>query len=152
MYKYSRACALIQDPPTIWSFIIAFYLLFGGAIFLAVEGPNEREQLLNAEAERAAAIAELEMQAANLTAVVADTTNFTIEEAEAFTSALVNASQRVALAIVNLPSTTAPIWEYGPSVFFASTVITTIGEFGVIYTCCSNLSVSFHQVMVRSFR
>ena len=94
------------------------YLLVGGLVFWLVEHPNEEKELENAIEERN-----------KFTADLANDLNQTYEETEElvdFISSLCD--QDVFIGELH---TIPRKWEYGPSVFFAMTVITTIGQWVV---------------------
>jgi len=89
-------------------------LLLGGLAFYLIEHTNEEDDLVNSFSRRE-----------NFTAEIAESLNQTIEE----TAELIGRIRRLCDEDVfiddvnNIPRQ----WEYGPSVFFAMTVITTIG-------------------------
>ena len=98
--------------------IVFLYLLIGGAIFLALEQPaeirrNEELTRINATYFRA-----LE----NVTAELANLTNLTVSEAADFLRIISEAAINVSS---DLPTNN---WDYGSAVFFATTVVTTIGN------------------------
>lgn len=91
------------------------YLLVGGLVFWLVEHANEEEELENAVEERN-----------RFTAELANDLNQTYEETEAFIDYISTlCDQDVFIGDLD---TIPRKWEYGPSVFFAMTVITTIGQ------------------------
>ena len=105
-----------------WGLTVLVYVLVGGAFFLLAERPNEVREIEQAQAARARAqdlLVELVMNLSNGSFGELNAT-----EAEAVVNDLVELADALAL----LPAETSPIWEYGPSVFFATTVVTTIGK------------------------
>ena len=93
------------------------YLLVGGAIFSAVEGPHEQMQLKQTHLDR-------ETARANLTTMVANWTNLTEEEVQDLVSSVIYLGEKASKKI------TPPHkikWNFWSAVFFASTVITTVG-------------------------
>ena len=100
------------------SIVTMIYILIGGAIFSAVERPNEASQ----NQAMVEANETYYRQLGLLVEIIANNTNFTTEQA----SALV---EGVGKAAVNVSSfTVADNWLYGSAVFFVTTVVTTIGE------------------------
>ena len=99
-------------------FVISVYLIVGGAIFVALEGPDEQRRIEEAQVNKSR-LDEVERYIiGNITA----TGELNETEAQALVDLIRNLSQ----AAANLD--TSRNWEYGPAVFFATTVITTIGE------------------------
>ena len=99
-------------------FAVAFYLIFGGIIFSAVEGPSEQMRIQQAEEDRINAFN-------NLTDMLMSLTNLTDEEARNLTATIVVLGD---IASSTIPAELNPIWDYSSAFFFSSTVITTIGE------------------------
>lgn len=98
--------------------IVVLYLLIGGAIFLALEQPAEirrNEELMTINATYYRALESVSVQLANLT-------NLTVSEAENFLRIIGEAAINVSS---DLPTNN---WDYGSAVFFATTVVTTIGN------------------------
>ena len=93
--------------------LVIIYLIVGGAIFVALEAPEEQQRILNTEMSRDAIIQ-------NLT----ETYNLTREEIDAIISRFT-----VACDSDLLVPDTARIWNFGNAIFFASTVVTTIGMY-----------------------
>lgn len=116
-----------------WKMLIGFtvvfvYLLLGGLFFNLLERPNEILTIQTAQEEREAAADLFREQADNFTAMIVSMTNLTEEQARSLTDSLVQGAINVANTSQMLPAETDPIWDYASAVFFASTVITTIGE------------------------
>ncbi len=107
--------------------ITVFYLLLGGLCFYAVEGPAEQDEMNRMKAERIAAATALNEELKLFTEFIVNATNLTEGEAMNLTNTLVAVAKRFADAGVN-ETVADPVWEYASAVFFASTVVTTIGE------------------------
>lgn len=91
------------------------YLLAGGFLFWLIEHPNEEEELEEAVDERN-----------RFTAELANDLNQTYRETEELIEYISTlCDQDVFIGELH---TIPRKWEYGPSVFFAMTVITTIGQ------------------------
>lgn len=98
--------------------IVVLYLLIGGAIFLALEQPAEirrNEELMRINAAYYRALESVSVELANLT-------NLTVSEARDFLRIIGEAAINVSS---DLPTNN---WDYGSAVFFATTVVTTIGN------------------------
>lgn len=104
---------------TLFLFIgVSVYILIGGAIFTAVERPNELKQ--NQAMEEANHTYYLEL--IRLVNLLEDNTNLTTEQATRLV-------ETVGMAAVNVSSiSVTDNWNYGSAVFFTTTVVTTIGE------------------------
>ncbi len=105
-----------------WLFLALFtavnlYLLIGGAIFTAIEGPNERLHLLDMQENRVNAIH-------NVTELLMNISNLTEEELQNVTKSIIHLGGIVSK---NRPEQHL-LWDYWSAFFFASTVITTIGK------------------------
>ena len=103
--------------------VISVYLLVGGAIFVALEGPNEQRRIEEALFNQSRLDEVERYVVGNITA------RGQLNETEA--QALVDLISNLSQAAANLD--TSRNWEYGPAVFFATTVITTIGEYNYNY-------------------
>lgn len=101
---------------------VGIYLLVGGAIFNAVERPNELRRIQESAENQRNAIAEF-------TELLLNSTNLTQEEAENVTTRFLELGVVAAEAVENLRFEANPIWDYSSAVFFASTVVTTIGMY-----------------------
>lgn len=88
------------------------YLLIGAAIFSAIEYKNEQNLINDLKQKRAQFLSKNQ-------ACINDT------ELEAFITRIIEANSRGISAISNL--TVEPNWSFGQAVFFAGTVLTTIG-------------------------
>lgn len=108
--------------------IMFVYLLLGGLCFYALEGPAEQAKIARMQEEKSNATAALSRELNTFIEFLVNSTNITEAQAVNFTNTLVAVAKRVADAGVNetLPD---PVWEYASAVFFASTVVTTIGKF-----------------------
>lgn len=102
------------------SVIVVIYSLIGALIFNAVERPNELRQLEESRQASENAITQFVYMLTN-------TTNLTEEEARNTTTLFLEVGRAAAEAEANLTRANNPIWDYSSSVFFVSTVITTIG-------------------------
>ncbi len=114
---------------------VVLYLVMGGIIFSAVEGPNERRQIEMVQEERQLAFD-------NITAKVMAMSNLTLEEAQNVTIAFIALGE---VASKSIPAELNPIWDYSSALFFASTVITTIGTYVTESKCewaCLKISIS----------
>ena len=95
---------------------VAFYLFFGGVIFLALERPAENDKNQNIS-DSNSSLALLQDK------IIAFLTNGTVLS-DSSAESLVDMLKQ--LTVQNSTSTTEN-WDYGSSVFFCTTVITTIG-------------------------
>ena len=111
----------------IWLVVVIVYLGFGGLFFVLAESPNEQRMIREAQTERQMAQQALNQSRDTFVERIVNVSNLTYGEAENLTDSIVALATRLAIASQQLPAETNPIWEYGPAVFFASTVITTIG-------------------------
>ena len=111
----------------VWLVVVIVYLGFGGLFFVLAESPNEQRMIREAQAERQMAQQALNQSRDTFVERIVNVSNLTYGEAENLTDGIVALATRLATASQQLPAETNPIWEYGPAVFFASTVITTIG-------------------------
>ena len=111
----------------VWLIVVIVYLGFGGLIFVLAESPNEQRMIREAQMERQMAQQALNQSRDTFVERIVNVSNLTYEEAGNLTDSIVALATRLANATQRLPAETNPIWEYGPAVFFASTVITTIG-------------------------
>ena len=93
--------------------LVVLYLLIGAAIFVALEAPDELQRISRIQATREAIRNNISM-----------TYNITAKEVEAIIERFSAACQSDLLV-----SDTTRIWEFGTAVFFATTVVTTIGEY-----------------------
>lgn len=100
---------------------VMVYLLIGGRLFNAVERPNELQMLEDARQEMNNSINEFIQ-------LLTNSTNLTEEEAVNMTAQFLLLGEAAANAQSNLAAETNPIWDYSSAIFFASTVITTIGK------------------------
>ena len=101
---------------SVGSFVVLVYLLIGAAIFLGLEGPQENDQ--NAQVEDAQEqLGDVEDQIISLL-----TSNGTVDMA--FAENLTNTLKE--LTLQNSTGITDN-WNFGSSLFFCTTIITTIG-------------------------
>lgn len=91
--------------------VIIIYQLVGGAIFMALEKDTEEEISVS--------------QSAKFSQFLTDNTCVTSSELSDFAAAVIEAYDSGVIATSDTSSSSN--WEYGPSVFFSTTVITTIG-------------------------
>ena len=108
--------------------VVFIYLLVGGFFFNLIERPNEIREIQQAQEEREAAAVLFTEQVDNFTEMIVNLTNLTEEQARSLTDTIVQGAIFVANTSQLLPAETNPIWDYASAVFFASTVVTTIGE------------------------
>ena len=123
--KCSRSC--IFDFLSAWTShlqtvaliaVLSVYLLVGAVIFQRLEGPHEHE-LIEHAVENHSLLARTKAHIiGNLTA------NGTISEAEALELVYIIGNISASEAKLRLTHN----WDFGPSVFFVTTVITTIGK------------------------
>ena len=114
----------------LWSGFVMTYLLFGGLIFTLAERPNELNRIDTAQTEREEVSRQLELFINQTIDTIVDFTNGTVNEtqATALVERVANVSAVFALASQELQSETSPLWTYSSAVFFAATVVTTIGK------------------------
>ena len=98
--------------------ILSIYILVGGGIFVGLEGPNERDSIAEAQVNQTKLEILRELLVSNITA------NGMLNESQAY--GLVYLIGNLSVAQANLD--TSRNWEFGPAIFFASTVVTTIGK------------------------
>lgn len=98
--------------------IISIYIFVGGGIFVGLEGPNERDRIADALVNETMLKMLRQSLVGNITA------SGSLNESQAYR--LVYLIGNLSVAQANLD--TSRNWEFGPAVFFASTVVTTIGE------------------------
>ena len=110
-----------------WFCVLAVYLLLGGLVFSLAERPNEVDTISQANARREELQTLLDEAMENITAAFRGG-NVTGSEAEELVWLVANVSASLALASQELPGEESPLWTYSPSIFFCSTVVTTIGE------------------------
>lgn len=91
--------------------LVCVYLLIGAGIFVALEAPNEQRQIDAITMTRQLIIENLTM-----------TYNLSVQEIETIVSRFTTACESDLLV-----TDTARIWNFGNAIFFATTVITTIG-------------------------
>lgn len=105
---------------TIFSVILALYLIVGGAIFVALERPAESQR---------AADAERQIQIANETILrtILNISNVTEAMAQNVTNNFLTLMSQLAPQIVAVNKARTPLWQLGPAIFFTTTVVTTIG-------------------------
>ena len=111
----------------VWLSVVTVYLGFGGLFFLLAERPFEQRQIADVQREREMAGQALNQSRNTFIELLLNSSNLTYEAASNMTDGVIGLASRLAEASQELPAETNPIWEYGPAVFFASTVITTIG-------------------------
>ena len=97
---------------------ITIYMIVGGGVFVGLEGPSERDRIAEAQTNQTRLNELRERIINNISA-----------------SGMLNRTQAAALVylIGNLSAAEATFddsrnWEFGPAIFFASTVVTTIGK------------------------
>ena len=98
--------------------IMAVYLLVGGGIFVGLEGPNERDRIAEARVNQTRLAILRRLLVRNITA------SGMLNESQAY--GIIYLIGNLSVAEANLD--TSRNWEFGPAIFFASTVVTTIGK------------------------
>ncbi|XP_061173940.1 potassium channel subfamily K member 1-like isoform X2 [Saccostrea echinata] len=88
------------------------YLVIGASVFSAIEGPQERELIKNVKKLRSQ--------------FLTDNTCLTDDKLEKFIASIVIATNRGVSATKNV-TMSEPNWTFGQSIFFAGTLLTTIG-------------------------
>lgn len=124
----------------VWLTVVILYLGFGGLFFLLAEGPNEQRMIAEVQRQREAAGLAFNQSRNNFIELLLNSSNLTYEVAANLTDGVFTLATRLAEASQEVPAEINPIWEYGPAVFFASTVITTIGK-KLVDWCLSILGV-----------
>lgn len=106
------------------------YVLFGGLIFTLAERPNEIDTVSAAVAQREelSQLLQESTEAVNAALVMTANDTMTAREARELVERVVNLSATLALASQELQAERSALWTYSPSVFFSTTVITTIGK------------------------
>lgn len=118
---------------------VLLYTLIGGAVFVAVERPNELQAIQEArEATNQSLAAFVEM--------LTNSTNLTVEEAQNLTVQFLELGRVAAEATESLAFEQNPIWDFSSALFFASTVITTIGTLCSIFR---NLSFTHTNLLIK---
>lgn len=107
--------------------IILAYLLVGGVCFYALESPNEQQNIAEVNRQRMLARIAFERQYNQTVDFLTNSTNLTNAQAEDLLDTMFNLTASFVEASQTIPAEINPIWDYAASVFFASTVITTIG-------------------------
>lgn len=102
------------------SVLVLLYLLIGAGIFYAAERPNEERMLRMSRIARNDSISTLQSFLLNSTNIPEYAFNDTI-------ALLLELGAVVAEADAALSAETNPMWDYASSIFFCSSVITTIG-------------------------
>ena len=112
---------------SVFAFILTIYLIVGGAIFVALERPAESQRA--AEAER-------QIQNANeiILKTILNISNVTEEMAQNVTEKLLGILSELAPQVVAANKARTPLWQLGPAIFFATTVVTTIGRYTTFVT------------------
>ena len=114
--SYNSYCCLL-----ILFVLVLSYQLVGGALFSAVEKPNEDRSIREAQVTRNNAVADLEMEVASFVDRMANLTNLMREELENSTRDIVSLAHRVSETNRIIPAEINPIWDYASAVFFTST-------------------------------
>lgn len=100
---------------------IMSYLFVGGSIFQSLERPNERQMIEDSRL----ALNQTQMEMVDL---LMSQTNISMEAAENLTVKLLEFGRTAAQATEVLTLEENPLWEeWSSAIFFAATVITTIG-------------------------
>ena len=96
------------------------YLSIGGAIFSALERPNELQNIEDSKLT-------LNQTRIELMEFVRSRTNLTDREAMEFTQQVFEFGRILTEATGNITLEENPLWDWSSAVFFAVTVVTTIG-------------------------
>ena len=99
-------------------FVLFFYLLLGGAIFNAVERPNELREIEEVQKTRIESVN-------SLVQLLQNHTNLTEAEVKNLTTSIIALGEAASKTLLAEQS---PIWDFSSAIFFVSTVVTTIGE------------------------
>ncbi|XP_048736882.2 potassium channel subfamily K member 1-like [Ostrea edulis] len=94
------------------SLFYLLYLVIGASVFSAIEGPQERELIKSVKNLRSK--------------FLTDNTCLTDDKLEKFIESIVSATNRGVSATKNV-TMSEPNWTFGQSIFFAGTLLTTIG-------------------------
>ena len=103
---------------TALSLVVICYLLLGAVLFNVAEKSNEVIQVQQVQEGRASATN-------NLTDILLRINNLTEEEARNLTPIIIQLGR---VASTTLDAEQSPKWDFWSAFFFASTVITTVGE------------------------
>ena len=117
-FKYDGLCF----RTSVAALVVFAYIMIGGAIFLGLEGPQEEEQNTQVES------AQEQLGAVEDQVIALLTSNDTLDSVTA--ENLTNTLKQ--LTLQNSSSTTDN-WNFGSSLFFCTTIITTIGT--CAYSC-----------------
>ena len=106
----------------VWLCVVVVYMILA-------EQENERKTMELAHLEREEAIWEFNRTKHAFVEFIANSSNLSYDEVANLTAGVVAVTRRLTQA-EQLPTNQNPIWEFGPAIFFATTVMTTIGQLG----------------------
>ena len=99
----------------------------GAIVFMLAEGENEKKKIELARAEEKEARWEFNRTTRAFVESIVNLSNLSYDEVANMTAGVVAVTSRLTEAERLMPTNRNPIWEFGPAIFFATTVMTTIG-------------------------
>lgn len=109
-----------------WLCVVVVYMILGALIFMLAEQENERKTMELARSEKEARL-EFNRTTRAFLEFIANSSNLSYDEVANLTDGVVAVTSRLTQA-EQLATDRNPIWEFGPAIFFATTVMTTIGQ------------------------
>ena len=110
----------------VWLCVVIGYMILGALVFMLAEGENEKKKIELARAEEEEARWEFNRTTRAFVESIANSSNLSYDEVANMTAGVVAVTSSLTEAEL-LPINRNPMWEFGPAIFFATTVMTTIG-------------------------
>lgn len=111
----------------VWLCVVIVYMIMGAIVFMLAEGENEKRKIELARAEEKEARWEFNRTTRAFVESIVNLSNLSYDEVANMTAGVVAVTSRLTEAERLMPTNRNPIWEFGPAIFFATTVMTTIG-------------------------